>query len=155
MLSACNLPQIQWLRKSPGENSQSCREVHQQNMITLTFWESQPPLAKALCPVQERKQDSKTLSGIGDSGETKHFFFCLATFDFGFLMVYTINSASSKLYPSMKHYPSFTIYFSTSSDLVPILIWWVFVIFSIPALIWKKTNMPFSYITLKLWTSYI
>ncbi len=64
------LPQIQWLGKSPGENSQSCGEVHHAEYDYFNMLGVPAPSWKALCPVQERKQDSKTLSGIGDSGET-------------------------------------------------------------------------------------
>lgn len=44
------------------------------------------PSWKALCPVQEMKQDSKTLSGIGDSGETNNFFFYLAQYIYFFFL---------------------------------------------------------------------
>lgn len=67
-------------------------------------------------------------------------------------MVYFINSASSKLYPSMKHYPSFTVYFKHPVILfvswLDVFLW----LFSFPALVWKEINLSFSYITLKLWT---
>lgn len=99
------------------------------------------PSWKALCPVQERKQDSKTLLGVGDSGETKDFYFCFTTCNFGFLMVYFINSARSKLYPwSIIH---LLLLILASSDLVCILVWCIFVIilFSFPCL---KGNKPFT-----------
>ncbi len=93
------LPQIQWLRKSPGENSQSCGEVHQQNMIALTCWESQPPLEKHFVQYRRGNKTAKLCQALVTQEKLKKKWFCLATCNLVFLMVYFINSASSKLYP--------------------------------------------------------
>ncbi len=109
-----------------------------QNMITLTCWESQPPLENHFVLYRRGNKTAKLCQALVTQEKQKKNIFCLATCNFVFPMVYFINLSNFIPVWSIIHLLLFIL---ASRDLVCILAWCIFVIilFSCPCL---KGNKP-------------